>query len=217
MMISTSSNAASSSTTESIRVHHLNQSTQHYSDNQSDGNASDEDILHVVTNVYTIPIIKSTSAGNGPFIQSSQQHINTTTSFDDDILSRHHLMTQSTSVPIAVGEPRLELQSKSGQYERMKRIIDHTSSHQTSMVEHQHMTQSMTQSGQDLSKSKFQIRSIVEIYESDQPSSNNTKEIDLSFKTATHVAETIRQEIINEPVVLKGKLCHLEHKIQITQ
>ncbi len=203
--------ASTSSTTETIQI----QTTTHHYDhgNMSDGNGSDEDILHVVTNVYTIPIIKSTSAGNGPFLQSSQQHINTTTSFDDDLLSgRHHSIVASTSVPIVLGEARLDQYQHQRQHQHqhqhhsMKRVIDATqeASHQN---QQQIMTTSMTQSGQDLAKSKFQIRSIVEVYESEgqQQQQQQQQEINISFKSATHVEETTHKEIINEPI-LKGKI-----------
>ena len=63
----------------------------------------------------------------------------------------------------------------------------------------------MTQSGLDSSKSRFQIRSIVEIYEnqSESKQQQQQQEVDLSFKTATQIQETVLKEIINEPV-LKG-------------
>ena len=188
------------STTETIQI----QTTTHHYDHGSisDGNGSDEDILHVVTNVYTIPIIKSTSAGNGPFLQSSQQHINATTSFDDELLSgRNHSIVTSTSVPIVLGEPRMD------QYQHnnlMKRVIDATQESQPNHHQQQQiMTTSVTQSGQDSAKSKFQIRSIVEVYES-EGQQQQQEEINLSFKSATQVDETMRKEIINEPII-KGK------------
>lgn len=218
MMISSSSLTAAASTvaanmttsmSESMRIQQ-HQQQQTYVDHLSDGNASDEDILHVVTNVYTIPIIKSTSAGNGPFLQTSQSNLNQTTSFDDDLLSRqhqHHTITSSTSVPISV---------INGAEPYMKRIIDSTSHQQTSTISthehlHHHHHQSMTQSGQDLAKSKFQIRSIVEIYENQPEGASSAaaaaNEIDLSFKSATHVEETTRHEVITEPLI-KGKHTH---------
>ena len=62
----------------------------------------------------------------------------------------------------------------------------------------------MTQSGQDTAKSKFQIRSIVEVYESEGKQQQQQPEMDISFKSATNVEETIATQIINEPI-LKGK------------
>ena len=72
-----------------------------------------------------------------------------------------------------------------------------------------------SQSGQDSSKSKFQIRSIVEIYENQSESQQQQQQdIDLSYKTATHVQETVLKEIINEPV-LKGNKTDTESRTEI--
>lgn len=171
-------------------------------DDSTDG--SEEDVLHVVTNVYTIPIIKSNSAGNGPFIQQSQQEIHTSASIDEDLLNRH--MHASSSIPIVLGEPSLDLHSKSCTNEtvRIKRVID--SVQQTSNNEI--MPTVTSQIGHDVTKSKFQIRSIVEIYENQGETNQQQqqqKSQDLGFfKTSTQYNETTSKEVI-KPINLKGK------------
>lgn len=109
------------------------------------------------------------------------------------------------------------MQNNKTQYQNMKRVIDATQEnhhHYYTTTNHNH-AMTTSQSGQDSSKSKFQIRSIVEIYENQSESQQQQQQdIDLSYKTATHVQETVLKEIINEPV-LKGNKTDTESRTEI--
>jgi hypothetical protein len=183
------------------------------------GGGGDEDVLHVVTNVYTIPIIKSSSDGAGPFINQSQE-IQVSTSLDDDLLNSssscsksylHHKQQQSE--PMLLGEPRVELQSKTSSHETRtitKRIIESSSS--SCMDDHHQQSSSsaaaaaaVSSLGQDFTKSKFQIRSIVEIYENQLDAdaakpSGESESVSGFFKTSTQLNETTTKEVLNEPL-----------------
>ena len=167
---------------------------------------SDDDVLHVVTNVYTIPIVKSSSAGNGPFITQSNQKINITTSCDEEFLSRQrkapNLIASSSSLPVVLIDPRFENQCKvtSSQYEtrHLNKEDNESSSDEPAIIILQDQPV----------KSKFQIRSIVEIYENPI----ETQEKDLgTFKTSNHFEETIIKEIIND---LEGKISPLKPNLK---
>ncbi len=139
---------------------------------------SDDDILHVVTNVYTIPIIKSTSAGNGPFILGSTKEINVTTSCNEQFLANDHcqkssnLLTSSNSVPVVLGEP-----------------INYKKTEYSSGQVPTHLAE------QGGNKSKFQIRSIVEIYENPIEEQEQDK---CTLKNSGYFEETTTKEIITE-------------------
>lgn len=140
-----------------------------------DSENSDDDILHVVTNVYTIPIVKSTSAGNGPFVTGSNQNINITTSCDQDFLKNDktnlNLLTSSNSVPVVLNTPVT--------YKKVQNSSE-VASHQDLNLEN---------------KSKFQIRSIVEIYENPIEEQEQDK---CTFKNSGHFEETTTKEVIND-------------------
>jgi hypothetical protein len=208
---------SSSSTT--THKHKLEPS-KHIEDNlSSDG--SDEDVLHVVTNVYTIPIIKSNSAGNGPFIEQSMHDIHTSTSVDDDMLSKHQksCLVTSQSIPVVLGEPKLvggpDVKQISSHYHQQTQQSENsmTSStrkivKQTTSTQHQQLPQA-----DNVAKSKFQIRSIVEIYESSpeqllqqqqQQQQQNQQEIAF-YNASTQFKETITKEDFNVlPLKSKG-------------
>jgi hypothetical protein len=186
----------------------------------SDGAGSDEDVLHVVTNVYTIPIIKSTSAGNGPFVHHSQHEMNTASSVDESLgcKSTSNILT-STSIPthVVLGEPRLEMHSKTSSHETRridKRVIESTQKrtcqringgeHVTSIMRQLSPSQSNSQQQTpDVTKSKFQIRSIVEIYENpvDVEKHHQQEQKDTGiFKTSTHFEETTTKQVFNDTI-----------------
>ena len=196
------SHVSHSSTSTMIKKNSLeNQGTNACSDN------SDDDVLHVVTNVYTIPIVKSSSAGNGPFITQSNQKINITTSCDEDFLIRQRktptLIASSSSVPVVLIDSHFENQCKitSSHYEtqQLSKEDNGSSSDEPAI---------MILQDQPV-KSKFQIRSIVEIYENPV----ETQEKDLgTFKTSNHYEETTIKEIIND---LEGKISPLKTEFKI--
>lgn len=142
---------------------------------------SDDDILHVVTNVYTIPIMKSTSAGNGPFVTDSKHDLNVTTSCDEAFLKNEHTqkttknsLTSSNSVPVAIGEPIC--------YKKTVYSTDQQPSHLAEQVSQNN-------------KSKFQIRSIVEIYENPIEEQEQDK---CTLKNSGHFEETTTKEVITD-------------------
>lgn len=183
-------------------------------DNGASSDGSDEDVLHVVTNVYTIPIIKSSSAGNGPFIEQSQPEMHISTSVDDDFINRHQqqaVINTSSSIPLILGEPRLEMQSKSAVHETrrvVKRVIDSTQQTTTPSNDQVPIVTAASAAGHEMTKSKFQIRSIVEIYENTdtQQQQQQQQQPDVGyFKASTQFQETTTKEIIGEHNKIKGK------------
>lgn len=225
-------NAATASESSSSR--YVTSTHKHKIENiESSGSSagSDEDVLHVVTNVYTIPIIKSNSDGAGPFIQQSQSEIHVSTSLDDDFMNsacsagnyrqhhHHQEHVSATAVPIILGEPHLEMQSKTTTHESrkiVKRVVDSSCGDDHEFHEHHYEQQPVVTSmtGQDFTKSKFQIRSIVEIYENEldaaaataESSSHATENDNMTgyFKTSTQLNETTTKEVINQPII-RGK------------
>ena len=162
--------------------------------------SSDEDVLHVVTNVYTIPIVKSSSAGNGPFIQASQLH--TTTSVNEDLISRYNnLIQDSTSVQTEPG-----IDTKSSQSRIITKLIDskqHGSSSSLLNDKTQKIINSLPPTGnENVVKSKFQIRSIVEIYENQGDLKSQHDECTVTSNTSN--TEILKKEIYND-IVKKGK------------
>jgi hypothetical protein len=198
---------------------HLIEKVSDEENNESDESASsDEDILHVVTNVYTIPIIgKSVSAGNGPFIldtsSASEQQggFHASTSVDEVVLnqqrqyyssSHEHQHTSSTSIPF--NEPHVEVKRTV-----VKKVLEQSTSSDAKPV-------ATSQVGHDLTKSKFQIRSIVEIYENPSDSTEGKQQQQQQsgdvgfFKTSTQYNELTTKEVIGQPLN-KGKLVRFEN------
>lgn len=170
------SHYATSTTTQSNTV-----STTKNAGTDPDSENSDDDILHVVTNVYTIPIVKSTSAGNGPYVTGSNQNISITTSCDQNFLKNDKnnvsLLTSSNSTPVVHNKPAAV------EFKKIQNSSE-VSSHQDLNLEN---------------KSKFQIRSIVEIYENPIEEQEQDK---CTFKNSGHFEETTTKEVINDT---KGK------------
>jgi len=160
--------------------HQINEknTTQNTGTDAATSDNSDDDILHVVTNVYTIPIMKSTSAGNGPFITGSTKEINVTTSCNEEFLVNEHnqkaknMLTSSNSVPVVLGEP-----------------INYRKTEYSSGQVPIHLAE------QGSNKSKFQIRSIVEIYENPVEEQEQDK---CTLKNSGYFEETTTKEVITE-------------------
>ncbi len=170
-----------------------NQDAPKSKSNSGDGE-SDEDVLHVVTNVYTIPIIKSSSSTTNNNEHASSSSTSTTTS----------TMHNSMSIPIVLGEPRVEatrVRSTSTSSEKrtvIRRVVDSEKTQQ--------LNQDLEQQQQNNTvKSKFQIRSIVEIYENqDENNSQQAKDVGY-FNSNTQFNETITKEVIPD---VKGTHTH---------
>lgn len=195
----------------------------------SGSSGGDEDVLHVVTNVYTIPIVKPSSS-------SDSQEIHISTTGDNEFIrssglsstnrrcrERHeHVYGISDASTGGDGEvdciviaspsqinnhrqhsPHVELHSKKTCRETRKitkRVIDDAAGG------------TPPPPGTDVTKSKFQIRSIVEIYEN--PIEQSSGEIERGsssgnqstafFKTSTQLNEFTTKETFAEPVIQRG-------------
>lgn len=143
-------------------------------DTYSSDSSSDENILHVVTNVYTIPLQKTC----------------TTQSSIDQLES--NLSKKMNEIKINLSRPEEDTKSarvehKSFDTNTYSILSDKTSSNES------HMT-----------KSKFQIKSIVEIYESQNDSESHQGTTGL-FKSSDKFHQTITENKI--PInLIKGKL-----------
>ena len=127
----------------------------------SDIDDDDDDVLHVVTNVYTIPIVKSSSAGNGPFVSSPSSHnLKVTTSCDQQLCKR----PLASEPPLPAHAPEGEQCGKAGV-------------------------------GVGAGVSKFQIRSIVEIYEKGVEEQEADR---CTLKQSGHFEETTTREVVTE-------------------
>ena len=126
--------------------------------------SSDEDVLHVVTNVYTIPIIKQSSSSAAT--------------------------TSDSAIPIALGEPRVRSSSNETRTV-IKRISDPNATNETN-------ASSASSQAEQVTKSKFQIRSIVEIYENQDESQQAAKDV-AYFNSNTQFNETITKEVVPQP------------------
>jgi hypothetical protein len=111
---------------------------------------SDDDILHVVTNVYQIPIIRGQATDGQPLTNSATIQIPT-------------VMYEN--------EPRIELQSKTTK---------------SSVEKHQYIVHDNNGPSTPV-KSKYQVRSIVEIYENPQAAET----IDIGSYRKSAVSEEI--------------------------
>jgi hypothetical protein len=164
------------------------------------GSGSDEDILHVVTNVYTIPINNS-GCGAKPIIanvkgESSEQLVNSNSSIGVRISNCPNSLLYQP-IPIIQNRTLSETSGSKDTCHVFQRVVN------TNCAE----------PCPDVTKSKFQIRSIVEIYESDNPPPSLTSPVsqqsaqqDLGYyKTSTQVNETTTKEFIALPKV-KGKI-----------
>lgn len=190
-------------------------------DRESSGSVGEEDVLHVVTNVYTIPIVKSTeSAGSG----GGCQEIHISTSSNDEhirssglgsggsnrrVRERHeHVFGISEAAPAGEHEndcvivttsphsqPHVEMQTRKTCRETRKitkRVIDEPGGSPTPA---------------DVTRSKFQIRSIVEIYENpieqqqELQQSLNADQSTGFYKTSTQLNEVTTKETFSEPLL----------------
>ena len=169
---------------------------------KSTSGESDEDVLHVVTNVYTIPIIKSSSTHNG--VSTSTTTTSTTTPMATSQTST--TLHNSMSIPIVLGEPRVDSTRirSSSTSEQARTVIRRVTDSEKSV---QQLNQELNQSSEQANgatKSKFQIRSIVEIYENQdeqQQQQQQAKDVGY-FNTNTQFNETITKEVI--PDLKKG-------------
>ena len=166
----------------------VNETTTPPTKSKSTSGESDEDVLHVVTNVYTIPIIKSSSTHNGVSTSTTPM----TTSHTSTTLHN------SMSIPIVLGEPRLDstrIRSSSTSEQTRTVIRRVTDSEKAVQQLNQELNQSSEQAN-GATKSKFQIRSIVEIYENqDEQQQQQVKDVGY-FNTNTQFNETITKEVI---------------------
>jgi hypothetical protein len=179
----------------------------------SDNSGSDEDVLHVVTNVYTIPINNHTK----PLIANN--------SMSNATSEGNHQHDDCLSASSSVGVRISNCPNSSMLYQPVPIVHNGSSSRSgeattttTTGKDSCHVFQRIINCGDqlpqpDLAKSKFQIRSIVEIYESDAPPPvaaahhcNAQAGQDLGFyKTSTQVNETTTKEYITVPLKAKGK------------
>lgn len=185
------------------------------SSSSSSNNGSDEDVLHVVTNVYTIPIVKSTSSGDGPFVQQSVRETHSSKNQNDDLMkSRQSSSHFQSSSKATRSEPHAEMQSKL-QSNESRKIVTHSSS-STKMDAASHtFNHANSNQNSNSTKSKFQIRSIVEIYESqsDDQKKHPNDEHSGTFKTSSKLNETIIKEIITDiPIQIKGNRTNTDKK-----
>lgn len=155
-------------------------------DTYSSDSSSDENILHVVTNVYTIPLQKTCTD------QSSIDQLES------------NLCKKMNEIKINLSKPADE-ETKSSRVEH-KSFDTNTysilSDNKTSSNESQ------------MTKSKFQIKSIVEIYES-QNDSEAHQGTTGHFKSSDKFYHTISENKI--PInVIKGKLIPFPFTLQIT-
>lgn len=203
--------------------------TESAPDRESSGSVGDEDVLHVVTNVYTIPIVKSSSStgdndlsqeihistsGDNEYIRSSGL---TTTSSNRRCRERHEHVygisgggtTQTTDSMTGMGDDNevdcIVIASPSQQNQPCE-IHTRKTSRETRKI-----TKRVIDEG-DVTKSKFQIRSIVEIYENPVEQASETVERagggDQStafFKTSTQLNEFTTKETFTEPVQQRGR------------
>jgi hypothetical protein len=173
-----------------IETHHSTQDVPKSKSTSGDGE-SDEDVLHVVTNVYTIPIIKSSS--------STINNAN-----EQQTLSTSSIMHNSMSIPIVLGEPRVEatrVRSTSSSSEKrtvIRRVVDNEKTQQLNQDLLLDQQQQSNTNNNNTVKSKFQIRSIVEIYENQDENNSQSQQVkDVGyFNSNTQFNETITKEVI---------------------
>lgn len=232
--------AATNTTTKYSTTHHHHKieaaAGSSGGESSSSSSGGDEDVLHVVTNVYTIPIVKSTGSGGGVEGDAAQE-IHITQSGNDEYIRSSGLMSSSSThaassnqrcrerhehvygISSSIGTgggddevdcvviaspsqlnsqaPHCELHSKKTCRETRKitkRVIDESAA---------------AAGTADVTKSKFQIRSIVEIYENpieqcggDVERSNGGGVGDQAFfKTSTQLNEFTTKETFAEPLL----------------
>lgn len=220
------SSSAQSSTAKYISTHHhhkIDTGTSSCDKGVGGDPTNDEDVLHVVTNVYTIPIVK-TSSGDS---QQQQQEIHISTSTDDDFIRSSGLNNSSNRrcrerhehvYGISgdgcggeeMGEQDYIICSPPSHLE-IKKTCRETRKITKRVIEEPCSTTSNTAG--DVTKSKFQIRSIVEIYENPleaestsicAASSTTNNSADQStgfFKTSTQFNEFTTKETFTEPLI----------------
>lgn len=162
-----------------------------------DSENSDDDILHVVTNVYTIPIVKSTSAGNGPFISGSSHQLKVTASCDDQLYKSdkyQHLVTQTQN---SSSRSEQQQQSTSTTNEKLVCTSGRTGPtlNNNSCTSSESATNTNNKIEVNSNMSKFQIKSIVEIYEKPPEEQEQDK---CTLKNSGHFEETTTKEVITE-------------------
>lgn len=218
------SSSAQSSTAKYISTHHhhkIDTGTSSCDKGVGGDPTNDEDVLHVVTNVYTIPIVKSSG---GDSSQQQQQEIHISTSTDDDFIrssglnnssnrrcrERHeHVYGISGEGGEEMGEQDYIICSPPSHLE-IKKTCRETRKITKRVIEEPCST---SNTAGDLTKSKFQIRSIVEIYENPleaestsicAASSTTNNSADQStgfFKTSTQFNEFTTKETFTEPLI----------------
>ena len=180
------------------QIHQINTCHKHTiekEDSQStDG--SDEDILHVVTNVYTIPILKSSKitissdCGNG---DQSFQEIHTSalplvanSDWQNGQVNSCHLASASSMSAGESATSRVECTAAIDASASSPCQRKYLQQQQQQQQQHPSIKPIVTSKiGQEFAKSKFQIHSIVEIYE------NNSNDSDVEQKAGDsndHVA-----------------------------
>lgn len=198
--ISASSRVTTSSAGTQYTTTHHHHKIDANNERESSGSGGDEDVLHVVTNVYTIPIVKTADS-------TGAQEIHISTSGGDECIrssgvgsanrrcrERHeNVFGISGDEDCVIASPStVEMKKTCRETRRItKRVIEETGGRSTSPVG-------------DVTKSKFQIRSIVEIYENPVEQSAVEPGADPStafFKTSTQLNETTTKETFSEPLL----------------
>lgn len=169
----------------------------------SDG--SDEDVLHVVTNVYTIPI-----NGNGVVIHTHSPP-GTKPIIANCLENGGSELVGSSGGPSSIGIRISNAPTNMTCYQPVPLIDSKRCGEQpkdTCHVFKRVINEPCAVPGSDVTKSKFQIKSIVEIYESDSPPPTCQQQAlpqattqDVGFyKTSTKVNETTMKETITIPI-----------------
>jgi hypothetical protein len=162
---------------EQVTTSSNNNNNSNHINADSSGEHSDDDVLHVVTNVYTIPISNNNNSNSNAIELNGG------------------------------GGGGVEVTHKTTEREKriVRRVIDATKSEDSDNL----LVKSnlLSNNSNDLTqKSKFQIRSIVEVYERDDDDdddlgdNNNENDDDAKYTTNTKVEETT----IKEYVPVKG-------------
>lgn len=173
-------------------------------DRNDDSENSDDDILHVVTNVYTIPIVKSTSAGNGPFISGSSHQLKVTASCDDQLYKSDKYQNLVTQTQNSSSQSVQQQQGTSTTSTTTNENLVCTSG-KTGLTLNNNNSCTSSESATNNSHnnkievnsnmSKFQIKSIVEIYEKPPEEQEQDK---CTLKNSGHFEETTTKEVITE-------------------
>lgn len=172
------------------RIAELNENESSTASGSDSG--SDENILHVVTNVYTIPISKPTSGVKITNIDPNESQIS----------------KKLNEIKINLGQLN-DTQHKTesfGTFHSESKRIEHRAinsniNHFASIIDSKN-----DNNENNMSKSKFQIKSIVEIYDS-QENEQEFQEPTGVFKSSNQINQTITQNQI--PIhVVKGKNGH---------